>query len=128
MVQTVCVPRALVQAAHARSQGSHRVGEATVDRIIGVIRGGFLRRDLFPKCEQFSNCHRANRPIQFHQQSITITAAELVLVDGLLQSTELHFDAPTHFVEANDLFLGQLTTIQHTGQHPHVRLADPDLD
>ena len=128
MVQTVFLPRAFVQAAHTRSQGAHRVGEATVDRIRGLLRGGFLRRDLFSECEQFRNGHRANGPIQLNQQATTITAAELVLVDRLLQSTELHFDAPTHFVDANDLFLGQLPAIQHTGQQPHVRLADPNLD
>ena len=33
----------------------------------------------------------------------------------------------SYFVEANDLFLGQLVTIQRTGQQPHVGPADFDL-
>ena len=83
---------------------------------------------LFAQRDQLGKRHRANRPIQFDIDSITIAAAQIPFVDGLFQASEFNFHAPTHFVVLDDHLVWQLSAVEDACQHPHLRLANLDVD
>ena len=61
------------------------------------------------------------------EQPAVVSATQLGTIQGLLEASEFQFDAPAQLIEMDDLGPPQLRSVEDTGQHPHPRLPDFDL-
>jgi len=83
-----------------------------------------LHGQLLFQRQQFGNGHGQERPVEFRQQALIISAAEFAATKSLLQSTKFNFNSPSHFVKLDNLLVRKTGGIQDAREDPDLGLAN----